>query len=615
MRAFIMLLVIFAITSVTAYADTQTDWSGGEGATGPVSDWGNSFDVSSEIDWTHHPDSLLLSNTAVKHTVDGNFIGAYSVYATDVDGDGDMDVLGAAFSADDITWWENTDGTGTSLAEHTIDGDFDGAWSVYAADVDGDGDMDVLGAAAQADDITWWENPDTAPGVLWTEHTVDDDFDNARSVYAADVDGDGDMDVLGAAFYADDITWWENTDGTGTSWTEHTVDGDFSHTRSVCAADVDGDGDMDILGAAMFADDITWWENTDGTGTSWTEHTVDDSFDGAAYVYAADVDADGDMDVLGAASTADDITWWENTDGTGTSWTEHTVDVGFDGAYSVYAADVDDDGDMDVLGAARDANDIAWWENTDGTGTSWTEHTVNGDFDGAWSVYAADIDGDGDMDVLGAAGYADKIAWWNPHAFTELGTLESSILQLNFTPGDSISWGTVTWLCDEPDSTGLAFLVRSSDDATDMGEWSDTITVSGTSLNGILGSGEKYMQYMAVLETDNNEVSPALLEITISYDVVGVAEETQSEVSGIQLLPISPNPVTGAAVIAFGLPEAASVNISIFDMSGRLIREVHRDDYAGGTHGIMLGELPPGSYLCRMTSGEFEDSQRFVVLK
>jgi len=115
------------------------------------------------------------------------------------------------------------------------------------------------------------------------------------------------------------------------------------------------------------------------------------------------------------------------------------------------------------------------------TDSTIVKHTVDDNFDDAFSVYAADVDADGDLDVLGAAYDADDIAWWSLHAFTELGTLESSILQLDFTPGDSISWGTVTWLCDEPDSTGLAFLVRSSDDATNMGEWSDTITVSGFS--------------------------------------------------------------------------------------------------------------------------------------
>ena len=45
------------------------------------------------------------------------------------------------------------------------------------------------------------------------------------------MDGDGDLDVLGAAGFADDIAWWENTAGDGTAWTRHTVDGDFAGMR------------------------------------------------------------------------------------------------------------------------------------------------------------------------------------------------------------------------------------------------------------------------------------------------------------------------------------------------------------------------------------------------
>ncbi len=191
------------------------------------------------------------------------------------------------------------------------------------------------------------------------------------------------------------------------AWIENTVDGAFDGAWSVYAADVDGDGDMDVLGTA--ASDIAWWENTAGDGTTWTEHTVDGTFNGAYSVYAADVDGDGDMDVLGAAWSADDITWWENTAGDGTAWTEHTVDGAFDGAVSVYAADVDGDGDMDVLGAAESDHAIAWWENTAGDGTVWTEHTIDGAFNGASSEYVADVDGDGDMDVLGAAAFGDAI--------------------------------------------------------------------------------------------------------------------------------------------------------------------------------------------------------------
>ncbi len=346
-----------------------------------------------------------------EHTVDGEFGAIRSVFAADIDGDGDQDVLGASGGLDDIAWWENTNGSGTSWTKHTVDAYFEDAWSVYAADVDGDGDLDILGAASTADDITWWENTNGA-GTSWTEHTVNGSFDGAYFVYAADVDGDGDVDVLGACYFGEKIKWWENTNGSGTNWTEHTVDGSFGGATSVYAADMDGDGDLDILGTASTADDITWWENTNGAGTSWTEHTVDGSFDSARSVYAADMDGDGDLDILGAASTADDITWWENMNGSGTSWTEHTVDGSFNGAYSVYAADVDGDGDIDILGAAYFGDDITWWENTNGAGTSWTEHTVDGSFDGAYSVYATDVDGDGDLDVLGGGLENHDIAWW-----------------------------------------------------------------------------------------------------------------------------------------------------------------------------------------------------------
>ena len=66
--------------------------------------------------------------------------------------------MGAVYNADDIAWWDNTAGTGTTWIEHTVNGEFNGAYSVYAADVDGDGDIDVLGAAYGDNDITWWES-------------------------------------------------------------------------------------------------------------------------------------------------------------------------------------------------------------------------------------------------------------------------------------------------------------------------------------------------------------------------------------------------------------------------------------------------------------------------
>ena len=113
----------------------------------------------------------------------------------------------------------------------------------------------------------------------------------ARSVFAADVDGDGDIDVLSASRYDDKIAWYEN-DGSET-FTAHTITTTADEAFSVFAADVDGDGDMDVLSASINDDKIAWYEN-DGS-ESFTAHTITTTANGAVSVFAADVDGDGDL--------------------------------------------------------------------------------------------------------------------------------------------------------------------------------------------------------------------------------------------------------------------------------------------------------------------------------
>ena len=125
-----------------------------------------------------------------------------------MDGDGDVDILGAGENNNDISWWIN-DGNPkqNTWAEYTIDASFGGAFSVYATDMDGDGDIDVLGAAKADNDISWWENDGTPNNNDWTEYKIENSFNGARSVYATDMDGDGDVDVLGAAADADAVSY------------------------------------------------------------------------------------------------------------------------------------------------------------------------------------------------------------------------------------------------------------------------------------------------------------------------------------------------------------------------------------------------------------------------
>ena len=75
-------------------------------------------------------------------------------------------------------------------------------------------------------------------------------------------------------------------------------------------------------------------------------------------------------------------------------------------------------GDLDVAAADKTDYDspnggkIAWWENVDGLGLSWTEHSVDPLFPGATAIELGDIDYDGHTDILAAAIYGDETAWW-----------------------------------------------------------------------------------------------------------------------------------------------------------------------------------------------------------
>jgi hypothetical protein len=134
----------------------------------------------------------------------------------------------------------------------------------------------------------------------------------------------------------------------------------------------------------------------------------------ATSVYSTDLDGDGDMDVLSSSFGDNKIAWYEN-DGTGNFGSQIVISTAASGAYSVYATDMDGDGDMDVLSASWTDNKIAWYENTDGAGTFGAQNVISTVAMNAVSVYATDMDGDGDMDVVSASNRDDKIAWYEKY--------------------------------------------------------------------------------------------------------------------------------------------------------------------------------------------------------
>ena len=242
-------------------------------------------------------------------------------------------------------------------------------------------------------------------------------------MYAADLDDDGDMDVLVGDNADNMVAWYENRDGRGTFGERRVIatsPGQYD-LRSVCVADVDMDGDLDVLLATGWVATIAWYENTDGRGSFVKKQVISiesfgiDQVD-ANSVYAADLDGDGDVDVLSASSWSDGewqpgiVTWYENVNGQGNFGPQQVIATEV-GSARVVAQDLDDDGDMDVLVASWADDQIAWYENTDGRGNFGPQQIIAG-ADYPVDVRADDLDGDGDVDVLAALWGENRVVFY-----------------------------------------------------------------------------------------------------------------------------------------------------------------------------------------------------------
>jgi uncharacterized repeat protein (TIGR01451 family) len=447
--------------------------------------WGANTVYTSDIDGDGDMDVLAASEQNDKITwyenIDGNgnfsqeqiitsiAHGAFSVFSIDIDGDGDMDVLSASSDDHKIAWYENTDGNGNFGPEIIISTSAQCAKAVYSCDIDGDGDMDVMSASFSDNKIAWYENTNVN-GNFGEQQIVPAKTDSPESVFSSDIDGDGDMDVLSASSYDDMIAWYENTDGNGEFGEQKVITTSAISARCVYSSDIDGDGDMDVLSASYLDDKIAWYENTDGNGNFGPQIIISTNAVYARSVYSCDIDGDGDMDVLSASSGDNKIAWYENTDGNGTFSTEQIITTLALGTVSVYACDIDGDEDLDVLTTSPDNNKVTWYENINGDGNFSTEIIITNNLIGANSVYSCDIDGDGDMDVLSASYTDDKIAWYE-------NTDGDGNFSINHTVSTSALDARAVYSCDADNDGDMDVFVASSLESI---IWYENIDGNGT---------------------------------------------------------------------------------------------------------------------------------------
>ncbi|QDT49887.1 FG-GAP repeat protein [Symmachiella dynata] len=369
-----------------------------------------------------------------EHLIADKYAYAYGIAAADFDRDGDLDLTSADYTPHNMLYLFENDGQ-AAFKRHIIQKDDPERLERHlVGDVDGDGDLDVVIVKNLRGDLLWFENNGKPTDeTLWSRHVITTDLPGAYDVALADFDRDGDLDVAASSWVlGNQFAWFEN-DGSPAqgAWKKRIIEQDILETRTMRAADFDGDGDMDLLGTARQAPAVLWYENkkTDGE-IHWTKHVIDDQSPCPAHGNPADMDGDGDMDVVmalgfyyrpesddGKASTKrqdNKILWYENNPAEPGPWKQHVIGAEFDDAFEAIAGDLDGDGDIDVAATSwRNPGSVAWFENLGDSKKSWKRHMLKENWRSANQVILADINGDGRLDIAACAEHGSyEFRWW-----------------------------------------------------------------------------------------------------------------------------------------------------------------------------------------------------------
>ena len=302
---------------------------------------------------------------------------------------------------------------------------------VEIVDLDADGLPDILACDAVRNRVAWIRQ---FPAGTWTEQPVAEDIRAPAHVEPTDFDGDGDLDLLvaslGELFPSDlrigSVVILEN-DG-NQRFTGRVAAEGIPRVADVRAGDLDGDGDLDLAVAAFGYDhgETLWLENRGG----WAfEAHVLQRFSGAVNALVTDLDDDDALDIVALISQEweeiwafpgprrrQELLWGTTNPDYGSSW--------------ITLVDLDRDGDPDILHSNGDAFDYAPENSRPWHGVQWLEnrgglefvpHRI-ADLSGASSPQAADLDGDGDLDVAVVSAYNQ----WDDEAAHSLVWLENN---------------------------------------------------------------------------------------------------------------------------------------------------------------------------------------------
>jgi FG-GAP-like repeat/Secretion system C-terminal sorting domain len=345
-----------------------------------------------------------FSNTSFASTV--AIGGGSSIIEADFDLDGKIDVASTRFTTDLVVVGRNTSVGGIVSFTST---NFFGAVNpiaIKAADINNDGLLDLIVAGSTFNAVYVFKNISTVGNINFDTRIGFGAGAEPRKLTTGDIDNDGKIDVITSNQSGNSISVLRNTStGTAISFAAKVDFATAATPEGICIGDMDNDGKIDVLVACSGSSAVSLLKNTSTVGTIAFNARIDYGTGSFPWeVVAADMDNDGKLDIISSNTGPNTVSVIRNTTTTGLSFATK-IDYGTSfSPRGLVINDLDTDGKPDIITVnSSSSSEACVLKNTSTTGSlnfnTYVSYPVGG---GAVGVAVADFNSDGLADIMTA---------------------------------------------------------------------------------------------------------------------------------------------------------------------------------------------------------------------